>query len=95
MEIHQKLGRWEFESSSEYMRDVEAWLLKIVAQNEILKVYPHSALLKVLGERWKLSCKQCLKLGFWVYRTCWNSALSEPFKDDWKTRVKFLMKAIR
>jgi hypothetical protein len=76
LRIHRSLGKWQFEASKEYLKDVETWLYKLLETIERSEYYNPQCFRKVVTERWFYACSAAGVLGFWVLNRYWQSPLS-------------------
>ena len=83
IEIHTKLGIWQFKSDRSFIEESEKWLLKLKHCNALEKIYPEPEFTYVLEERWFFVCRAAAGLGFVTWLMYWNSPLrknSELYK---------------
>jgi len=76
LRIHRSVGKWQFEASKEYIKDVETWLYKLLEAIERSENYNPQCFRKVVAERWFYACSAADILGLWVLNRYWQSPLS-------------------
>lgn len=75
-ELHDTIGTMQFESSPDFVAQVDSWLLQIRSANRQAQVYDPQVLDQILGQRWYRICRWSARLGFWSFRAFWRSPLS-------------------
>jgi glycosyltransferase involved in cell wall biosynthesis len=83
IEIHTKLGMWQFTSDRSFIENSERWLIKLKHSNKLRKTYPESEFIYILAERWFFVCNSATGLGLVTWSMYWNSSLrkySEIYK---------------
>jgi glycosyltransferase involved in cell wall biosynthesis len=82
-QIHQKIGAWEFDESTDFAMLANACLLKLKNANNKTNFYSEPQFTRVLAERWFFVCRTASVLGFTTWSIYWNSPLrkhSEYYK---------------
>lgn len=74
-QIHQKLGAWDFDASTNFLSLANSWLLKLQKANLKTQCYPDPQFTRVLAERWFFVCRTASVLGFTTWSAYWNSPL--------------------
>jgi glycosyltransferase involved in cell wall biosynthesis len=75
IDIHTRLGMWEFKPNMSFVKKSEKWLLKLKYYNSIRKIYPEPEFTYVLAERWFFVCRATAELGLITWSMYWNSPL--------------------
>jgi len=75
IEIHTRLGMWQFTSDRFFIEKSEKWLLKLKYCNNLEKIYPEPEFTYVLAERWFFVCNAATGLGLITWSMYWNSSL--------------------
>ena len=75
IEIHTRLGMWQFESDRSFIEKSEKWLFKLKYCNDLKKIYPEPEFTYVLAERWFFVCNAATGLGLITWSIYWNSSL--------------------
>lgn len=80
IEIHTKLGMWQFASDVYFIEKSEKWLIKLKYFNELRKIYSEPEFTYILAERWFFVCNAATELGLITWSMYWNS----PFRKHSK-----------
>lgn len=75
VDIHTRLGLWQFKSDRSFIEKSEKWLLKLKYCNAFEKIYPEPEFTYVLAERWFFVCRAATGLGLITWAMYWNSPL--------------------
>lgn len=92
--IHRSVSLWQFETDRLFVENVEKWFCKLINTNMGTKVYPESALLSVLCERWFEVCDAVTALGPWILKKYFFSPLGCNVKIPWRRRVTFIFNCL-
>lgn len=77
IEIHTKLGLWQFTSDRSFIENSERWLVKLKYFNELRKIFPEPEFTYILAERWFFVCNAATGLGLITWSMYWNSPLKK------------------
>jgi len=83
IDIHTKLGMWQFTSNRSFIEKSEKWLIKLKYFNELRNIYPKQEFTYILAERWFFVCNAATGLGLVTWSMYWDSPLrkhSEIYK---------------
>lgn len=74
-QIHEKIGAWKFDASTDFVVLANSWLLKLKNVNDQTYFYPEPQFTRVLAERWFFVCRAASVLGLTTWSIYWESPL--------------------
>jgi len=97
MRLHGSLFPAKNESTEKFLNKTEKWLLSILPANAKTRVYQPASLDKVVYDRWKMTCWQNTKFGYFVFKKYFTSPLfyiggKKKYADSAKIFIKCLLK---
>lgn len=94
LELHQNLSTFNYQSSEDFLKHVNSWLLKLSHVNKKNNHYPEPSFSEVLSERWFHSCNNATKLGLMTWKIYWQSPLSKGIRLGYNQKVTFFIKCL-
>ena len=99
LRIHSLIGHNKIFNSKTDIQKAKAWLEKLYNANRDEKIFPDSAFLDFLTNRWFQVCSNDMRIGIWHFRTYYSSELIRlsqiNFIIFFKFIIKYLIKCIR
>jgi len=92
MNIHKRIGAYDFEKSHEFIEEAGAWLLKLINANTMSKVYQPDIFKNIIGRRWFSLCNESAQLGlrvWWAYNV---SPVRDKLCMQPSQEIKFFVK---
>ena len=79
LDIHMKIRYTETINSTELLKEIEKWLMKILRYNDLNKVYDKKHLYEVVTNRWMKVCSKFRPVSLSATRVCLTSKLFSTF----------------
>jgi hypothetical protein len=94
LSLNRHVGALTLPSSMELLREVEAWLLKLVAANRSVDLYPDEVFRRAVGSEWFEVCKFAAGIGFGSWGAWKNSPLNSFPPNGLFSTTKFWLKCL-
>jgi hypothetical protein len=91
-ETHYMLHSGRYPATRASLRQIDAWLQKLLAANRARGVYPAAALEQVIAGRWFFACRASATLGPWAWWQYQSSPLSRGMPPA--KRLKLLLRCL-
>jgi glycosyltransferase involved in cell wall biosynthesis len=92
--VHESISTWQVDGDQDWVKKIEAWLVKLKSTNLRNERYPKGAFAHVLADYWFATCTRNARLGLWSYKTFFDSPLAADSKLGARRRLKFLAKCV-
>lgn len=93
-ELHLSICNGKFSVSRNYLIGADNWLCKLLAVNEISRVYDTEVFRKILYEKWCTVCSNDSELGLWVWNKFKLSILSHGQSAPIRFQVLFSLRCL-
>ncbi len=93
-QLHHRISRWEWESSTTFLSATRAWFGKLIDANNVARVYPETELVAMLGRRWSEMCLLATQEGVRTAFAFWHDPRLAVGVWTPRQHVKFLVKCL-
>jgi glycosyltransferase involved in cell wall biosynthesis len=94
IKLHESICTWQLEGDQDWVKKVEAWLVKLKSINLKNRKYPSSAFARVVGDYWFAVCTRNARLGLWAYKTFVASPVAHDPGPRTDEKLKLLAKCV-
>ena len=91
MDLHLKVAENKSDIHNDFFRSIDTWLLKLLAANKQVKIYPEPQFSRTLAEHWWLINQQSQP--YWRFiRRILSSHLINQLQGSMRIKIRFLMR---
>jgi hypothetical protein len=81
-----------FAPSKDFILSAEQWLCTIKTANDKLGLYANPLFSRMLGDLWFGICTRSGELGWWTFKTFYQSPLAQWAAASFRHKLKFIIK---